>query len=127
MIPPVDNWDKIMVVRETIGIKIVTILKPTWYMPSQVKLNGCDGNDCDKNCDNFDANLVHAQAKLCHRRFEHLSHPDRDCHDNWVIVINYIIHMVIMTLIMIKMINMAIDCHDNMLCGVIVRHNLSAD
>ena len=35
--------------------------------------------------------------------------------------------MMIMTLIMIKMINMAIDCHDYMLCGVIVRHNLSAD
>ena len=35
MIPPVDNWDKIMVVMETIVIKIVTILKRpllTWYM-----------------------------------------------------------------------------------------------
>ena len=32
MIPPVDNWDKIMVVMETIVIKIVTILTPTWYM-----------------------------------------------------------------------------------------------
>ena len=35
MIPPVDNWDKIMVVMETIVIKIVKILKrplPTWYM-----------------------------------------------------------------------------------------------
>ena len=117
MIPPVDNWDKIMVVMERIGIKIVTILKPTWYMPSQVKLNGCDGNDWDNNCDNFEeasTNLVHAQTKLCHRRFEHLSHPGHDCHHNWVgvIVINYI-HMMIMTLIIIRMINMAIDCHDN--------------
>ena len=54
MIPPVDNWDKIMVVMKRIGITIVTILKPTWYIPSQVKLNGCDGNDWDKNYDNFE-------------------------------------------------------------------------
>ena len=42
-------------------------------------IDNIDGNDdanLDKNhVDNVE-DLVHAQAKLCHRRFEHLSHPD---------------------------------------------------
>ena len=82
-------------------------------------IDNIDGNDdanLDKNhVDNIE-DLVHAQAKLCHRRFEHFSHPGHHYHFSFydyhvdcvgMVVIKDIILMIVnvqMIMIMMKMI-----------------------